>query len=157
MKDSKPSYISHFLPWAIIRPTVHINFNGFEFNLIDPVSHHSRLHPLIFINTIVINHCNSNRVYNINLYIWHFPSRHIWPPSKLRDLRDIMNFKVTSCNQQLIIVTGQNDGWRCVGTKQPDYKATIRVAIKHKPILEYAKIIKIIEFWLFWYYKLQNV
>jgi len=57
-----------------------------------------------------------------------------------------MNFKVTSCNQQLIIVTGQNDGWRCVGTKQPDYKATIRVAIKHKPILEYAKIIKIIEF-----------
>ena len=42
----------------------------------------------------LINHCNLDRLYNINLYIWHFPSRHIWPPSKLRDLRD----KVTSYN-----------------------------------------------------------
>ena len=40
------------------------------------------------------------------------------------------------------VTLNMTDGVEVVGTKQPDYKATIRVAIKHKPILEYAKIIK---------------
>ena len=49
------------------------------------------------------------------------------------------------------VTLNMTDGVEVVGTKQPDYKATIRVAIKYKN----AKIIKIIEFWLFWYYKIK--